>query len=58
MEGFQIGTLYKLSITPIAPTQMHQTISSALTVTIYRATDITLWHKRMEHVNAQVIKKV
>ena len=58
MEGIQIGTLYKLSITPIAPTQVHQTISSALTITIYRATDITLWHNRVGHANAKVIKKM
>ena len=58
MEGVQIGTLYKLSITPVPSSPVHQTSSTALTVSSRSTTDITLWHNRMGHVNTQVIKKM
>ena len=58
MEGIQIGTLYKLTITPILSNYVHQTSSTALTVSSHSTTDNTLWHNQMGHVEIQFIKKM
>ena len=58
MEGIQVGTLYKLSITPIPSQSASQISSTALIASSHSTTDTTLWHNRMGHVNAQVMKKM
>jgi hypothetical protein len=62
MEGVQIGTLYKLSIKPVIPTQhdkiVSPTPSTAFATTTMPNTDLTLWHNRMAHINVQTIKSM
>ena len=59
MEGVQVGTLYKLSISPVPPsTPEHDkfSTSTALIVASTGNNQLTLWHNLMGHVNVKVIK--
>ena len=59
MEGNQVGTLYKLSITPVPPSsspETNPTPSIALAATSSRDADLVLWHNRMGHVSIHTIK--
>ena len=63
MEGVRMGTLYRLSIEPVLPSGILDTIpslsknpSTALPVTSNLSSNLTLWHNRMAHASIQVIK--
>ena len=65
MEGNQVGTLYRLSISPVPPlteplTQTEDQIPSTAfaTSTASRDTDLVLWQNRMAHVNIHNIKNM
>ena len=62
MEGVQVGTLYKLSIKPVIPTQIDKIVpsapSTAFTTTVMPNADLALWHNRMAHINVKVIKSM
>jgi hypothetical protein len=55
MEGVQIGTLYRLSITHVLPTQPDSD-SAALAIVSTSDAELVLWHNRMGHVNTQLLK--
>ena len=81
LEGIQVGTLYKLSISHVPtstpeivnsnlsaalaisspcntspPDLVTSKLSGALAISSTCDTDLLLWHNRMGHVNAQVMK--
>ena len=65
LEGNQVGTLYRLSISHVPPTLVSDTqtedqhMSTAFaTSTIFRNTDLVLWHNRMAHVSIHTIKNM
>ena len=64
MEGNQIGTLYKLSINPVPPSQALDSTpvdhcpSAAYAATSSSDNDLILWHNRMGHVNIHTIKNM